>query len=254
MRKNFIGWKRRQCCSICEICCPVAMMFLLVILRGVIDTTDANQLDLLSYRQPTYPAFFYQGTLDDSTDPADNTWSGQESFLPVGLQLNEFMKYSDYPNETYYETATNPFYSFASDTKAPIYFLPTNCLKTNSFQLPAVDMPIIAIVGWNKATAMMQSYLENLIKIQKANVEKFGLSENYPDFYFKNFTSKDDLFSYTSADTYTYTTDGVCYGFSIDQDSTGAWTTDIFMNDQQTFGGPSSINIPNTQKPAYNPL
>lgn len=26
------------------------------------------------------------------------------------------------------------------------------------------------------------------------------------------------------------------------------------MNDQQTFGGPAAINIPNTQKPAYNPL
>lgn len=77
-------------------------------------------------------------------------------------------------------------------------------------------MPIIAVVGWNKATAMMYEYLDNLITIQKANLEKMGsLASLYPDFYFKNFTSQQDLFDYVSSDTYTYTTDGVCYGFQI---------------------------------------
>lgn len=64
------------------------MMFLMVILRGVVDVTDADQLDLLSYRQPTYPAFFYEGTLDKTEETLkDSSWSGESSFLNVGLAL-----------------------------------------------------------------------------------------------------------------------------------------------------------------------
>ena len=159
MRKNYIGWKRRSFCSVCELCCPVAMMFLMVVLRGVIDVTEAEQLDLLSERIPTYPAFFYEGNLDENdASLSSSSWSGPSKFFQTGLQLNSFMKYSAYPNATYYENPTN-FYNYNADEKSPLLFLPTNCLKTNSFQLPAVEMPIIAVVGWNKATAMMYEYL-----------------------------------------------------------------------------------------------
>ena len=42
--------------------------------------------------------------------------------------------------------------------------VPSDCLKVKSFQLPLVEMPIIAVVGeWNQATYMMQNYLEELI-------------------------------------------------------------------------------------------
>lgn len=42
------------------------------------------------------------------------------------------------------------------DVRGPLYMLPENCLITKSFQLPPVEMPIIAVVGeWNTATYMM---------------------------------------------------------------------------------------------------
>jgi len=45
--------------------------------------------------------------------------------------------------------------------------------------------------------------------------KEYGKDATYPDFQFKNFTSKEELFEYTSADNYTFTPGlpGVCYGF-----------------------------------------
>jgi len=37
MRKNYIQWKRQLGCAFCEICCPAVVMFLMVILRNVVD-------------------------------------------------------------------------------------------------------------------------------------------------------------------------------------------------------------------------
>jgi len=34
-----------------------------------------------------------------------------------------------------------------TDMLGPLYFIPSDCLEANSFQLPAVEMPIIAVVG-----------------------------------------------------------------------------------------------------------
>ena len=39
MKKNYINWKRQSCCSFFEICCPAAVMFIMVSLRGVVDVT-----------------------------------------------------------------------------------------------------------------------------------------------------------------------------------------------------------------------
>lgn len=82
-------------------------------------------------------------------------------------------------------------------------------------------MPIIAVVGEpNKANAMMKSYLEQLIKFQKlyVNLIASNLSFNpnqYPDFKFMDFATKEDLYAYTSAENYTFNggNEGVCYGF-----------------------------------------
>ena len=76
-----------------------------------------------------------------------------------------------------------------------------------------------------------------------------------PDFYFKYFDSEEELFSYTSAETYSYP-DGnepVCYGFNLVKND-NAWNLTIYINDQSDFGGQGSVGIPSTQKPAYNPL
>ena len=51
MRKNFINWKRQPKCSFFEICCPAAVMFLMVILRNVVDVTKNDLLkDLIKVR------------------------------------------------------------------------------------------------------------------------------------------------------------------------------------------------------------
>lgn len=49
-----------------------------------------------------------------------------------------------------------------------------------------------------------------------------------------NFTSKDDLFAYTSDEGYPDTGDhkGVCYGFQMVQDDNGKYELELFFNDQ----------------------
>ena len=65
MRKNFINWKRQAKCSFCEICCPAVVMLLMVVLRNVVDVTVFDFSTLEEVRQPTFPAFTYNG----------NSWS-----------------------------------------------------------------------------------------------------------------------------------------------------------------------------------
>jgi len=47
MKKNFINWKRQAKCSFFEMCCPAAVMLILVSLRSVVDvnTVDLQKLD-----------------------------------------------------------------------------------------------------------------------------------------------------------------------------------------------------------------
>ena len=59
----------------------------------------------------------------------------------------------------------------------PLYFIPTNCLKVNNFQVPKVDMPIIAVVGENNpAQYMIASYIDELTKLQ---VKEHGKADSY---------------------------------------------------------------------------
>ena len=62
MRKNFIQWKRQPGCAVCEICCPAVVMFLLVILRSVIDIETFPVSLLNSVRQPTMPGLTYDSS------------------------------------------------------------------------------------------------------------------------------------------------------------------------------------------------
>lgn len=85
----------------------------------------------------------------------------------------------------------------------------------------------------------------------------YGEKASLPEFkVWTNFTSKEALFEYTSADNYTFSggNEGVCYGFQMISDDAGSYHLELYFNDQQQMGGPNSIGIPNTQKPAYNPL
>jgi hypothetical protein len=94
---------------------------------------------------PTFPAFPYTGSLEDSSDV--NTWEISKYF-DIDLDVTDFLSFSDYPTNS---SATT--YNQRLDFNSPSFFLPSNCLKASSFQLPKVTMPIIAIVGEsNKAT------------------------------------------------------------------------------------------------------
>ena len=85
-------------------------------------------------------------------------------------------------------------------------------------------MPIVAVVGeYNEPTTTMVKYLETLHTVQKISEPVinatlkalYGDNAYYPDFKIMNFTSKEALFEYTSADNYTFQggNEGVCYGF-----------------------------------------
>ena len=70
MRKNFINWKRQPKCSFFEICCPAMCMFLMVILRNVIEVETLDFSALAKVRAPVTPGFSLVG--DGSSQPF--TW------------------------------------------------------------------------------------------------------------------------------------------------------------------------------------
>ena len=55
MKKNCITWKRTPCGSICEVLCPVILMFILVYARTQVDPVDQEDFSLYSLRRPFYP-------------------------------------------------------------------------------------------------------------------------------------------------------------------------------------------------------
>jgi len=73
------------------------------------------------------------------------------------------MKYSNYPNATWYDEGNT--YKVNKDPLGPFYFIPQDCLKKYSFQLPKQEMPIIAVVGDedNVPNNIMYNYLYQLI-------------------------------------------------------------------------------------------
>ena len=124
MRKNFINWKRQPKCSFFEICCPAMCMFLLVILRNVIEVETYDFSSLIKVRAPVTPALFYDSTQKD--------WlTGMDEFDAKSTELNDFFKYATYPGQIYYAKFTN--YNMTTDPAGPLAFLPSDCLKVNSF-------------------------------------------------------------------------------------------------------------------------
>ena len=77
MKKNFINWKRQAKCSFFEICCPAAVMYLMVILRGVVDVTTISLEGLDAVRQPTFPGltWSYNGDPTDSVTMNYGNWT-----------------------------------------------------------------------------------------------------------------------------------------------------------------------------------
>ena len=69
-KKNLINWKRRPCCSICEVICPALLMLLLVAIRGLIDkaigeviSDDDNFFDSLTKLSTVFhPGYWWDGS------------------------------------------------------------------------------------------------------------------------------------------------------------------------------------------------
>jgi len=156
MRKNFINWKRKSCCAVTEICCPAACMFLMVLLRSIIDIEVFDYSYLTKARSPSMPGLtFSQGN-----------WT-QGNLGALNADVGPFFKYSEYPQDPYYDNFTD--YSVQTDPLGPLYFTPSDCMSTYSFQLPQVSMPIVAAVGeqpFNEAQTMMVDYFRNLLPYQ----------------------------------------------------------------------------------------
>ena len=124
-------------------------------------------------------------------------------------------------------------YSSLADLSGFTGFVPTQCMKNASSVIPRVDSPIIALVGntTEPVMASMVDYMTNLITFQKETIAFF--MDDYPDFEFKSFATKDDLFSYLQSPDLFKTDDhkGVCYGFELVKDGDKAYTANLFFND-----------------------
>lgn len=68
------------------------------------------------------------------------------------------------------------------------------------------------------------------------------------------FENKDKLFDYVSSEDYLVEggNAGVCYGFQMEETDDG-YTLTLFFNDQ-SMSGSKGMGIPETAKPAYDPL
>ena len=121
MRKNFINWKRQPKCSICEIACPCAVMFLMVILRNVIDVETYDFSALAKVRAPTAPGLQWNN-LGEADYNSEGSW---EYSSTVAENLTPFFEYAKYPTETFYILQDG--YNLKNDVFSPLYFIPQQC-------------------------------------------------------------------------------------------------------------------------------
>lgn len=125
-------------------------MFLIVILRTVIDVETFPLSELNSVRMPTMPGLKYSSTAQEMWTP---------DFSSINTDLDPFFTYGNYPVSLPDPTPdfkaeaaalgldVDEPYNILSDFLGPLYFVPKQCLEKFSFQLPSVTMPIIAFVG-----------------------------------------------------------------------------------------------------------
>ena len=97
MRKNFINWKRQPKCSFFEICCPAFVMFIMVLIRTVIDKEYFDYSSLAKVRAPAFPAFKWDSTPTDESPYG--SWVNSDN---IQEDADPFFRYASYPSEGYY--------------------------------------------------------------------------------------------------------------------------------------------------------
>ena len=157
-RKNWINWYRRPKCSFFEILWPVLTMFVMVFMRYHIKALKYPYDRIIpGLKMPTYPGLSWESSTKKA--PEGTWYESIKSLKQVDNDVSDFFDYTGYSTHVPKQS-----YKANQDIRGPFYFLPSECLKDKSFQLPTVESPIIAVVGeWNKATTMMQNYLQELI-------------------------------------------------------------------------------------------
>jgi len=101
-------------------------MFIIVYLRTKIDPTNVAGASLVELKHPLYVI---------------QERDGKFSPLQTSQVYEDFFVYSNYTDifQVDYDPILDPI--------SPLFFLPENCLKKNSFVLPQQNSPVIGVVG-----------------------------------------------------------------------------------------------------------
>ena len=126
MRKNSINWRRKLKCSIFELLCPIIAMSFMVFLRWQVHGSEAGQSSLYVSKRSTFLGLSYSHRTE--------SWNFLTAMPSINRDMTDFFKYAGYPIGRIYDDDGD--YSLLEDLKGPLYFLPTDCLKANSFALP----------------------------------------------------------------------------------------------------------------------
>ena len=134
-KKNWIVWKRTLGASLCELFCPVVLMAIIVIARGLIDSTVVeptyNRDKSVLMAPMIYPNFTRLGIPTSSTNPLFG-------FMRLNATFQQFA--NDYG-------LLGNFTNVTLGTANPLAkFLPTHCAKK---RLDAAT-PIIGVAGPSK--------------------------------------------------------------------------------------------------------
>ena len=170
-------------------------MLILVIVRLKIKNVDPPKHNWDHHKRPFFPGFEYLG---------NNTWATNE-YAVTNARETAFFDYDNY---------TTGNYHVERDKHGPLFLLPLQCQKHNSFVIPQVPSMVIAVVGPSNAVQdSLTAYLEALFDWQKSA----GLAVDYS---FKYFESQSDLYAYVTDPLYLNITagyEGVCFGYEISQ-------------------------------------
>lgn len=146
-------------------------------------------------------------------------------------------------------------YDFANDWLGAQFFFPVQCIRqTNTFMIPRVASPNIAIIG----TPDDGNYIEDNIRDYWSAFKKMQRHTAawllVPNYKAKYFDTEQDLYDYVASDKYlTPSYQGVCMGLDVDIKADNDIAMKVYFNDQSYGAGPLAFGIPDQTNPVYVP-
>ena len=117
-------------------------MFLMLILRNIIDIETYSTEDILKATIPIFPGLTYTQNdcnpfVEPNTCPQGQTmqygyWN-YDNLIETNYNVESFFKWLDYDEVPGSGFNDQNEYEVNSDVWGPFYFVPTQCLKQNSF-------------------------------------------------------------------------------------------------------------------------